>query len=177
MTAPDTPGQKLALHGTDVEWVRHWLVQHRHVQAGKLVADSNPAWSCWAPVSKNAERETETSPRPKHRWQPLKKWLANRADVPRYSVSSANREIWNHAYTLNTCFNRPHPIMQIICFDIKRGDLAIFTCFSCFALFVPRVARRGFGDRPPVYGPRGLFSRGRWCDDSENPDWPTHYYT
>ena len=62
---------------------------------------------------------------PKHRRQLLeKKWLANRADVPRYSVSSANREIWNHAYTLNTRFNRPHPIIQIICFDIKRRHLA-----------------------------------------------------
>ena len=64
----------------------------------------------------------ETSLPPKHRRQPLKKkkkWLANRADVPRYSVSSANREIWNHAYTLNTRFNIPN---DANCFDIKRRD-------------------------------------------------------
>ena len=36
------------------------------------------------------------------------------------------------------------PIMQIICFDIRRRDLAIFKCFSCLrALFAPRVARQG----------------------------------
>ena len=74
----------------------------------------------------------------------------------RYSVSSANRKIWNHAYTLNTRFNRPHPIMQIICFDIKRRDLAI-TCFSCLALFARRVARRDLETGRQCTGHVGCF--------------------